>query len=106
MKNFVQQGTNITLFVGKDVASGQGVQAGSLFGVAIADAESGDLVTITTEGVFTLPKEATTDTFAVGDAVEWDDVNSRIAALDSGVAVGVIVKAASATDAKASVRLR
>ena len=105
MKNFVQPGNAITVAAPAILTSGDGVLIGSLFGVAATDAASGADVEIATTGVFDLPQEATTDTFAVGAAVEWDAVNSRVIALDTGVQVGVVVKAAGATAATVRVRL-
>lgn len=54
MKNFVQSGDVITVAAPADVASGQFVAIGSLFGVAQASAMAGDDVALATEGVFEL----------------------------------------------------
>ena len=97
MKNFVQAGNSITVAAPAAVASGDFLTLGELRGVAATDAEIGVDVAISTIGVFSLPKEATTDTFAVGAPVEWDGVNGRVAALTSGDRCGVVVKAAGAT---------
>lgn len=105
MKNFVQPGRMIPVAAPAAIVSGAGVLIGDLFGVAAADAASGATVELAVEGVFTLPKEATTATFSVGDAVEWDAVNGRIAALDAGKRIGVVVLAAGATATSATVRL-
>ncbi len=105
MKNFIQPGASVTVAAPAAVVSGQGVMIGALFGVAATDAASGAPVAIATEGVFELPKEATTDTFAIGDAVEWDAGAARIAALDAGTKIGVVIAAAGATATIARVRL-
>lgn len=105
MKNFVQPGHMITVTAPGAITSGDGLLIGTLFGVAATDAASGDAVEIATTGVFDLPKEATTDTFDVGAAVEWDAGNARITALSSGPAIGKVVQAAGATAATARVRL-
>lgn len=97
MKNFVQHGHVCTITAPSPLTSGQGFQVGQLFGVASADATAGQSVALATAGVFDLPKEATTDTFAVGDPVEWDAANARVTSLDTGLKVGVAVEAASAT---------
>lgn len=105
MRNFVQPGRFVTIAAPAALSSGDGVLIGDLFGVAATDAGIGASVEIATEGVFDLPKEATTDAFDVGDAVEWDLANDRIAALSTGVKIGVAVAAAGATAATARVRL-
>ncbi|MGR3804826.1 DUF2190 family protein [Marinibacterium profundimaris] len=105
MKNYIQRGDSITVAAPAAVTSGAGVLIGSLFGVAATDAETGADVAISTVGVFDLPKEPTTDTFAVGAPVEWDAANDRVTALDEGVQIGVAVAAAGATAATVAVRL-
>lgn len=70
MKNFVQRGDTITVAAPATLSSGDGVLIGSLFGVATTDAASGADVALVTTGVIALPKESTTDTFAVGDPCE------------------------------------
>ena len=105
MKNYVQPGRNVTVTAPATLVSGEGVQIGALFGVAAGDADPGASVTLSTEGVFDLPKEATTTTFAVGDEVEWNAAQKRVDALSTGAKVGVVIAAASATDATARVRL-
>lgn len=105
MKNFVQTGNVISVTAPAAVSSGGGVQIGALFGVASTDAALGALVEIAVAGVYDLPKEATTDTFAVGDEVEWNAVAGRVAALDAGTRIGVVIAAAGATAATARVRL-
>jgi predicted RecA/RadA family phage recombinase len=71
MKNFVSPGDMITVTAAADVASGDGVLAGTLFGVAATDAASGAAVEIKTHGVFTLPKTSA-QAWTVGAAVYWD----------------------------------
>jgi predicted RecA/RadA family phage recombinase len=105
MKNYVQAGRMIPVTAPAAVYSGDGVLIGSLFGVAAADADTGAPVELACEGVFTLPKEATTATFAVGAPVEWNAVAKRVDALDTGVQIGVVVQAAGATAATVAVRL-
>ena len=105
MRNFVQTGDSITVAAPAPIVSGQGVLIGSLFGVAATDAASAANVALSTRGVFDLPKESTTATFDLGDPVEWDAVNGRVAALDSGVQIGVAVKAAGATATTVAVKI-
>lgn len=105
MKTFVQEGALITVPAPADTLSDDGVEIGKLFGVAQNDALTGEDLTIATEGVHAIAKEATATTFAVGDQVEWDAGNSRVIALAAGDRVGVVVKAAAATDATVDVKL-
>jgi predicted RecA/RadA family phage recombinase len=105
MQNYVQPGNHITIPTTSAVASGEGVLIGQLFGVAAKDAAAGGDLTIGTRGVFDLPKEATATSFAVGDAVEWDGANGRVAAHDAGLKIGVVVAAAGPTAGTVAVRL-
>lgn len=76
MKNFIEKGDVITVAAPAAISSGDFVVISDLYGVAQTDAASGDDVAIVREGVFDLPK-ATGETWAVGDALFWDDGNSR-----------------------------
>jgi predicted RecA/RadA family phage recombinase len=106
MKNYIQKGDMITVAApAGGVISGAGVLIGSLFGVAATTQAAGADVEIAAAGVFDLPKEATATSFAVGAPVQWDGANGRIAALSSGVRIGVVIAAAGATAATARVRL-
>jgi predicted RecA/RadA family phage recombinase len=105
MRNFVQPGNAVTVPSPAAVASGEGVQIGALFGVASADAASGADVELAVAGVYDLPKEATTDTYAVGAAVEWNAAQARVAPLSTGARIGVVIAAAGATAPTARVRL-
>lgn len=72
MKNYVQDGENVTLAAPYAVTSGQGALVGSLFGVAsttLANGESGEFVT---EGVFDLTK-AGSQAWTVGAKIYWDN---------------------------------
>ncbi len=105
MRNFIQPGDSITIEAPAALESGEGLLVGQLFGVAATKVASGATVALSTAGVFDLPKEATTDTFSLGDPVEWDAVNKRVIALDSGHKIGVATGAAVATAGTVSVRL-
>lgn len=104
MKNFIQPGEQLTIPAPATVASGAGVRAGMLFGVANHDAESGDDVTIATCGVFTLPK-ATGSAWTVGAALYWNGTACTITAGTGNILVGVAVAAAASGDAEGTVRL-
>jgi predicted RecA/RadA family phage recombinase len=53
------------------VSSGDGVLVGSLFGIAVDDAESGDPVEIKTTGVFELPKTSA-QAWTLGAEIFWE----------------------------------
>lgn len=72
MKNFVQEGDNITLTAPYAVAAGAGFQVGGLFAVAANAAASGAEVVGVTEGVFILPK-ATGSAWTPGQIIYWDN---------------------------------
>jgi predicted RecA/RadA family phage recombinase len=76
MKNFIQDGDEVTLTAPYAVASGAGALITGIFGVAqddIANAASGVFLTA---GVFDLAC-LSTDTPAVGAVIYWDDTNKR-----------------------------
>ena len=72
MKNFVQNGRQLSVTAPAAVAAGAGVLVGSLFGVAVHAAASGDPVEIVTEGVFSLAKVGS-QAWTVGVRIYWDD---------------------------------
>ena len=72
MKNFVQIGEAVTIPAPATVTSGEGVLVGSLFGIASNDATTAETLTISTTGVFEMPKVAADD-MSVGDVIYWDD---------------------------------
>ena len=56
MKNYVQPGNTITLTAPYDVASGDGLLVGSIFGVASGTAALGETVEAALVGVYELKK--------------------------------------------------
>ncbi len=76
MRNFIAQGSRLTITASADITSGDGVLQGDIFGVAEGDIASGDQGTLVLEGVFDLPK-AGSQAWAVGAKVYWDDGASR-----------------------------
>lgn len=105
MKNYVQPGKIIPVIAPADIVSGDGVLIGALFGVASTDAATGADVELAVEGVFELPKEATTDAYNVGDNVKWDAENKRITTSTAAARHGVAVATATATAGTVRVRL-
>lgn len=105
MKNFVQPGNVLTIPAPYDVASGAGVKSGLIFGIAAGAAEEASDVDVETVGVFDLTK-VSTDAFAVGEAVYWDDTAKLATSTASGnTKVGVATEPAANPSAAVRVRL-
>lgn len=114
MKNFIQPGRQITVTAPANIASGEGLLIGQLFGCACGDAESGQDLDLLTEGVVALPK-ASADVFAtVGIPAYWDpsakvvrshtDTDSNSAGVTSAL-VGTVVEAAGAGTTTVKIKL-
>lgn len=71
MRNYVQNGVNLTLPAPSAFTSGAVVIVGNLVGIAAETVAAGDPLDIVTRGVFTLPKVAAV-AIAIGDKVYWD----------------------------------
>ena len=105
MKTFIQDGNIITVTAATNIASGGGVLIGSIFGIAAADAVTGDEVEIATKGVYELPKLSTA-VIAQGDRVAWNSSTGKIVAPATGMApIGVATEAAGNGTATIKVRL-
>lgn len=106
MKNYVQPGDAITVPAPAATTSGDGVKTGMLFGVAQADAESGDDVVIVTRGVFSLPK-TNAQAWSIGDAIYWNNSNSACTTSTAAgnIFIGVAVAAAANPSETGVVRL-
>lgn len=88
--------------------SGVGVLTGKLFGIAVTTAALGDTVAIITRGVFdhAAAVHATTQAWAVGDEIYWDNSAKVMTKTSSGnVRVGVAMAAKVSTVATGRVRL-
>lgn len=72
MKNYVQNGENITVTAAADNETGAGVLVGKLFGVATGAAKAGANVTLVRRGVFNLNK-LSAQAWTVGAKIYWDD---------------------------------
>lgn len=105
-KNYVQAGEVMTVTAPADVSSGEGVKVGVLFGVAMADAVSGDPVAITTRGVFTLPKTSA-QAWTEGAAIYWNNGSGvcTTATTSGNLFIGVAAAAAANPSATGVVRL-
>lgn len=106
MKNFVQRGDVLTAIApAGGIASGAGLLAGALFGVAATSAEAGREFELALVGVFDLPKKAA-DAIALGARVYWDATAKQITttATDNTL-VGAASEPAGAGATKVRVRL-
>ena len=89
MKNSVQPGNTMTLTAPYAVTSGDGLLAGSIFGIASGDAALNDPVEATLTGVFDLT-EVGSQARIVGAKVYWDDTNKRTTSVaTSNTLIGV-----------------
>ena len=107
MKNYVQPGNTITLTAPYAVVSGEGLLAGSIFGVAAGTAALGDPVETALEGVYDMKKLAS-QAWAVGDKIYWDNTaKNTTKTLTSNTLIGVATEAVAggATDLIGRVRL-
>lgn len=69
--NYVQEGDVLQHVATATTLSGDVVVIGSLLGVALSDAAIGETVSVSIEGVWTLPK-VTTAVMAAGSTITWD----------------------------------
>ena len=96
MKNFVQNGANLTITAGSAISSGDFVVVGSLVGVAVTDIANGEDGVISTEGVFQGTK-ASGATLAVGDVAYLNSSGKLTNTATSNDAVGLVVAVTSTT---------
>lgn len=96
--NFVQEGRTLDLLAPYDRTTGQGFQVGSIFAVALGTALSGAAIRGKVDGIWTLAK-LSTDEWAVGDKVYWDNSNKRC---DTDSTVGMLIGVAYAAAANPS----
>jgi len=93
MKNYVQPGNTIPLTAPYDVASGDGLVVGAIFGVASGDAVNGQPVEAVLVGVFDL-KKAASQAWTVGDKIYWDNTNKETTSVATGnTLIGVAIDA-------------
>lgn len=105
MKNFLQDGEIVEVPAPADVASGDFVVVGALFGVAQVAALSGVNVPIVREGIFTLPK-ATGTAWTKGDPLYWDSSAKKFTKTAAGNApLGVAGADAASGDTTGAVSI-
>jgi predicted RecA/RadA family phage recombinase len=94
--NYIQEGDVLDLLAPYDRTSGQGMQVGSIFAVALGTALSGAAIRGATEGVWLLTKVGS-QAWAVGDKVYWDNSNKRCTTVSTdGMLIGVATTIAGA----------
>ena len=96
MKNFVQNGANLTITAGSAISSGDFVVVGDLVGVAVTDIANGEDGVISTEGVFQGTK-ASGASLAVGDVAYLNSTGKLTNTATSNDAVGLVVAVTSTT---------
>jgi predicted RecA/RadA family phage recombinase len=106
MRNFIQPGNVITVEVPSGgVVSGQGLLAGSLFGVCATTETDGE-VELALTGVFALP--ATGPISALADCF-WDESEGEVVATDGGAGtnkkIGVALLAVGEAATTGTIRL-
>lgn len=103
--NFIQPGDNLTLTAPVAVTSGEVVVQGSLFGIALTSAATGEKVDVATGRVWLLPKVAA-DAFTAGSPVYYAAGAKLATTTASGnTKIGVAIEAAPADSAAVKVRL-
>lgn len=105
MDTFIQPGHQVSVPAPADVASGQGVLVGSLFGVAVHDAQTGADVEVALQGVYRMAK-ATGAAWTIGARLYWDDTAKNLTTTAStNKLVGVAMAAAGSADTTGLIRL-
>ncbi|TPN44876.1 DUF2190 family protein [Mesorhizobium sp. B1-1-7] len=109
-KNYIQPGNTITwtnedVTGAVDVASGDGVVAGSLFGVAQTDIAVGDSGELGLIGVYELPK-VSAQAWTVGERIYWVAASGEATGTaGSNKLIGVAIEAAANPSSTGKVRL-
>jgi predicted RecA/RadA family phage recombinase len=106
MKNYLQNGHIIRVTAPSGgIASGEGLIAGNVFGIAAYSSDEGDPVELGTTGVYQLPK-ASAAVLTVGARVAWDNTAKNINVPATGrFPVGVATEAAGNGVTSVAVRL-
>lgn len=99
MKNWVQPGDQLTIVAAPyAVTSGQGLQMGGIFGVAVVTAAISTAVEIYTNGVFNLTKQ-TAQAWTQGQALYWDNAGRQVTTtVGSNKLIGYAAAAQAAGD--------
>lgn len=104
-RNVIKSGVYVDIVAPSAVTSGDFVVAGDLFGVAMDTAAAGETVALCTLGEAVLPK-ASGQALALGAVAYWDGTNKRVTSTATGnKRIGVVTRAAAASDATVTVRV-
>lgn len=107
MKNYVAAGDTLEFTASADIASGQGVVLGSIFGVATGAVANGATGVLKLSGVFDLPKVGS-QAWTVGQPVYWDAGNGHAtttASTHKRIGIAAAAVAGGAGDTVGRVRL-
>ncbi len=103
--NFVQAGSQITIPAPDLVSSGAVVIAGSIVGVALGGAASGQPVDVAVTGIWELPKVGA-QTLSLGEPVYWDSTAELVTeTATDNTRLGTVAQAAGNGVATVAVRL-
>lgn len=105
MRNFIQKGDHITVpSAPRDLASGEPVLIGELFGCATGPVDAGDTFVLLTAGVVEIGKDTVT-AFDLGDPVFFDDTVNGASDDDELFRAGVCIEDAATEAATVKVKL-
>ncbi len=104
MKNYIQDGSTITVAAPAAVTSGDLVVVGKLVGVATFTAAIGQPVAVKVTGVFELPK-VSAEAWTVGAPINWV-VGSKQASIGAGTLIGYASEPAANPSSVGRVRLQ
>ena len=107
MKNYIQEGDNLSLAAPYARLSGEGALVGATFGVAVTDLANAEVGTFMLEGVFTLAKATGASTGgSQGAKAYWVTASKSVSAASSGnTLIGVFTATCADGDATCNVRL-
>lgn len=94
MNNYIKSGMCIPVTAPRDVTSGEGLLVGSIFGIVTRTVSSGATVELCTCGVYAIAKTST-EVWAAGDFIYWDDTNKIATNAPLGRFIGVAIAAAT-----------
>lgn len=98
MRNFVQPGETVPFNAAADVASGEAVLVGALFGVSSGAVKSGKVGQARRTGVFDLPK-TTSQAWTAWAKVYWDATNKKVTTTAaSNTLIGLAFQAQGSAD--------
>ena len=102
--NYIQPGEVMDYAAASAVSSGDVVQIGQRFGVALVDIAAGATGAVQVTGVFELPKD-TTVSFSQGDLAYWDSAAGNVDDTNTNPLIGYVFEDAAAADATVMVKL-